>query len=174
MSLDDTRVRTRGRAVAEVAESQVAVEDDEGDVQRELGRIADAHGRLDPEDVVRAAADDDSPLHARFEWDDTRAGHLYRLEQARALIRSVHIPVEVGRTVLVCPVYLQDPERKRGYRALTELRTEPENARAVMRLEVSRIAGCLARAEALAKALKLEREVAAVARRLDALRERLK
>lgn len=44
-------------------------------------------GTLLPEDVVETARDPESVLHERFEWNDQIAGHKYRLEQARALIR---------------------------------------------------------------------------------------
>jgi hypothetical protein len=44
------------------------------------------HGILRPADVVEAAKPTDHPLHDRFEWDDTKAGHEYRLWQARELI----------------------------------------------------------------------------------------
>ena len=46
-----------------------------------------AGGVLRPEDVVSFAADPDTELHSRFEWDDTEAAQQYRLWQARQLIR---------------------------------------------------------------------------------------
>lgn len=43
-------------------------------IARELKRIAKAnHGQLLPEKVVEAARPNNSPLHNRFEWDDTEA-----------------------------------------------------------------------------------------------------
>lgn len=54
----------------------------------ELRRIAAAHsGILRPEDVIKAAKAESNPLHSAFTWDNTRAAHLWRLEQARHLIR---------------------------------------------------------------------------------------
>lgn len=55
----------------------------------ELKRIAarNAGGILDPAEVVAAARPKSSPLHSRFEWDNTKAGEQYRLWQARTLIR---------------------------------------------------------------------------------------
>ena len=41
--------------------------------------------------VVKAAKNKRSPLHSRFEWDDTKAGQEYRLIQARQLIRTVKL-----------------------------------------------------------------------------------
>lgn len=63
------------------------------EVTIELRRIsAENLGMLRAADVVEAAADAASPLHSFFEWDDSEAGYLYRLQQARALIR---VTVEV-------------------------------------------------------------------------------
>jgi len=42
---------------------------------------------LKPEEVVKAASAESSPLHSRFEWNDGEAAHQYRLGQARNLIR---------------------------------------------------------------------------------------
>jgi len=48
---------------------------------------------LTPEAVVDAAKDKSNPLHAVFEWDDGKAGHQFRLQQANTLIRSVVVTV---------------------------------------------------------------------------------
>lgn len=54
----------------------------------ELERIRRQHGgTLRPVDVVSAAKSKSSPLHSYFEWDDGKAAHQHRLEQARLLIR---------------------------------------------------------------------------------------
>lgn len=50
-------------------------------------------GDLTPEAVVEAAKDKRNPLHAVFEWDDSKAAHEYRLQQAGVLIRSVVVTV---------------------------------------------------------------------------------
>ena len=43
---------------------------------------------LHAEDVVAAARDPLSPLHSKFQWDDSKAAHRYRLWQARQIIAS--------------------------------------------------------------------------------------
>lgn len=48
-------------------------------------------GRLTPPAVVEAARNNRHPLHRFFEWDDKIAAESFRLDQARALIRSVAI-----------------------------------------------------------------------------------
>lgn len=57
-------------------------------LREELQSIYEEHGYLTPRNVVEAAMPSDHPLHGRFVWDDTVAGPLYRLDQARDLIRS--------------------------------------------------------------------------------------
>ena len=53
-------------------------------------------GNLSPVAVVDAARAADHPLHDRFEWDDTKAGEAYRIEQARRMIRAVVTVVNNG------------------------------------------------------------------------------
>lgn len=64
-------------------------------------------GLLRPAAVVEAARDESSPLHSAFEWDDTEAARLFRLDQAQRLIRSFKIKVEddSGRT-FEAPVFV--------------------------------------------------------------------
>jgi hypothetical protein len=52
-------------------------------------------GRLHPGDVVEDAQNRRSPLHPAFEWEEAVAANKYRLDQARALIRSLQV-VEVS------------------------------------------------------------------------------
>src|SRR5258708_39882202 len=59
------------------------------DLKTELLAIRDEHGKLTAALIVEEAAAEDHPLHGRFEWDDSVAGHKYRLTQARQLIRVV-------------------------------------------------------------------------------------
>jgi prophage DNA circulation protein len=59
------------------------------DAARELERIRAEVGDLTPQAVLLHAADERAPLHTAFEWDDSKAGHEYRLNQARGLIRAV-------------------------------------------------------------------------------------
>lgn len=48
-------------------------------------------GKLTPKAVVDAASAKTSVLHRHFEWDDSKAAHQFRLDQARSLIRSIHV-----------------------------------------------------------------------------------
>jgi hypothetical protein len=49
------------------------------------------NGEVRPESVVAAARLKKSLLHNAFEWDNTVAGKEYRLEQARRMLRSLHV-----------------------------------------------------------------------------------
>jgi len=60
-------------------------------IEREFGRIIERRGALSADAVVDAARAPASPLHRHFEWNDAKAGHAYRLAQARYLIRSITI-----------------------------------------------------------------------------------
>jgi hypothetical protein len=114
------------------------------------------NGRLLPVDVVEAARPEDSPLHSRFEWDDTEAAVKYRLSQARALIRTVKIDVVVHEIPLSVTGYVRDPDadaRAAGYRSVVSLRTEEDSARAAIVNEMTRVAAAVRRAKAVAAVL---------------------
>jgi len=69
-----------------------------GSLRDELAKIHQQKQRLTAEAVVEAAAPASHPLHNRFEWDDSVAGHKYRLVQATELIRSVEVNFVVDET----------------------------------------------------------------------------
>ena len=58
------------------------------EIQKELARLTKLGGGvLKPEAVVKTAKSKKSVLHECFDWDDTSAAKLWRLRQARELIR---------------------------------------------------------------------------------------
>lgn len=62
----------------------------EEQIIKECLLIAKTHGGiLRMEDVVEFARNPKTALHEKFNWDDTEAAHLYRLYQARNLIRVI-------------------------------------------------------------------------------------
>ena len=64
----------------------------------ELERIRVQHnGRLTQDDVVTEARDKASPLHPAFEWNDKKAAHQWRLEQASYMIRSITVVMDETR-----------------------------------------------------------------------------
>ena len=70
----------------------------------ELQLVEREYGNLSPANVVEwGRANTKSQIHKSIEWDDSKAGDLYRLEQARGIIRvSVriievkHDPIKIG------------------------------------------------------------------------------
>ena len=56
-----------------------------------LQEIYDRRGQLDPNIVLEEARPPASPLHDRFEWDDSVAAEAWRKEQAHQLIVSVKV-----------------------------------------------------------------------------------
>ena len=48
-------------------------------------------GAVTAEGLVKVAETKRNPLHHEFTWDDSVAGHEYRLIQARSMLRSFHI-----------------------------------------------------------------------------------
>ena len=98
-------------------------------VAAELKRIAKANGGLlQPETVVEEARDESSPLHSRFQWDDTVGAQLYRIYQARQLIR-VTVEVITG-TDETCDVFVSlSPDREResgGYRVMLDVLSDAD------------------------------------------------
>lgn len=69
-----------------------------------LARLA-ADDRLTREAIVAAAAPQRAPLHRYFEWDDSEAARLYRLEQAG----------QIRRCILVRPIDEPDQEPVRAF-----------------------------------------------------------
>jgi hypothetical protein len=56
-----------------------------------------AKSKLTPRSVVEAARSKSSPIHGCFEWDDRKASDLYRLVQARAILGSIEVTVQVSK-----------------------------------------------------------------------------
>ena len=81
----------------------------------ELERLYTENGKLDAESYVNAAIDASSPLHKTLEWDDGKAGHEYRLQQARTIIRAI---VVVTDDALPSQVYVK-VDKHRGYQPIS-------------------------------------------------------
>lgn len=98
-------------------------------VVNELKRIAQEHGGiLQPETVVAQARPVTSPLHNKFEWNDRKAGHEYRLWQARALIKVV-VEVLPGMQEASDVFVSLSSDRTRhggGYRVMTEVLSDAD------------------------------------------------
>jgi len=60
-------------------------------INAEMSRIYGKFGMVKPSIVVKEATSKRSPIHDEFEWDNDKAGHKYRLIQARTLIRVARV-----------------------------------------------------------------------------------
>jgi hypothetical protein len=58
------------------------------DVEK-VGKELEQIDRRDPKSVVFFAEDEKSELHKCFTWDDHKAAHYWRLEEARTVIQSI-------------------------------------------------------------------------------------
>lgn len=142
-----------------------------------LAALEDAGGGVSAERVVEAARDPEHPWHARFVWDDAVAGEKYRLQQARALIRSVVYERRIERTVTRSVRYIRDPDamaHEQRYVSVIALRADEERARSALILEYARAAALLRRTRALAEVLGQNHRVAEIVDALDNLSELLR
>lgn len=145
-------------------------------IQQRFAKIEKRHGgRLTPDAVLADAQDPTSPTHDYFTWDDAKAGHAYRLDQARALISSVRVVFRTETTTVRSVAYVRDPSLpsgEQGYVAVARLRTDADAAREALIAEFSRVADLLRRARELAVALHASDEVEALLRSVVGLRQR--
>jgi hypothetical protein len=126
-------------------------------IKVELDIIAKKNrGRLAAEKVLDEAKSPRHPLHSEFEWNDKKAGHKYRLEQARELIRLVTISF-VHHSVKICaPYYVKSPHvpaNQQGHVALTSSEIQQADAVAILLAEIERVEGCVERGRAVAALL---------------------
>ena len=129
-------------------------------------------GRITPEEVVEAATDESSPLHDFFEWDDGIAGHRFRLEQARTLIRSVTVTIKTETVSVSTVAYVRDPSvdsRDQGYVSVSRIRKHEDACRDVLLSEFGRVNAHLNRARSLAQVFGLADEVDSISETVSAL-----
>lgn len=95
-------------------------------IAAELDAIYRKRGGLDPVFVVSwAGKHPNSALYSKFEWNDAKASHEYRLWQARQVITEVEVEYPDGkvRQVYVSPM----PRRKRGgYATLVDVLSDKQ------------------------------------------------
>ena len=120
---------------------------------QELKAIESRAGKLTPEQVVNAAADEASALHSCFTWDDSEAAAKWRLDEAREIIRSVRIETVIEERTIRSVAYVHDPGQDTndaGY--ISMLKVSKPDAVEVVRAELNAIAALLERAIGIAQA----------------------
>jgi hypothetical protein len=97
-------------------------------VGKALGQISAKNGgRLRPAHVVDAARPPRHSLHRHFIWDDRKAAELHRLDQARALIRSiVVVDDDADDDDQSRPAFVSVVQDGRAYRAIDEVLRSPD------------------------------------------------
>lgn len=85
-------------------------------VGKEFERIESEHGEITADLVLQEATPEDSPLHELFEWDDPKAAHSYRLQQAVVLICNLtrEVESEDEETPLITRAYVDVSENTKG------------------------------------------------------------
>ncbi len=101
--------------------------EDRPQVEAELEQIRCADGgTLEAARVVAFAEDEDTAIHKYLMWDDTEAAGLYRIEQARCLIRAVVTVLPRSNTPTRAYVSLPADRRGVGYRATADVMTDDD------------------------------------------------
>lgn len=78
---------------------------DPDEALNEIQRAESLMGKITAETVLAVASDESSPIHPLFEWDDSKAGHMYRLSQARSIINNIEVKVISDDETRVIPVF---------------------------------------------------------------------
>jgi hypothetical protein len=92
----------------------------------ELERIRMEHGALQSATIVAESEREDAPLHPFFDWDDAIAAHLYRLETARRLVRSIEVVRDDLPPVSMYVHYANPDTSEGGYEQLSVIVTHPD------------------------------------------------
>ena len=82
--------------------------------QEDLERIVGAFerkGTINLGEIVAAAKAKNHPLHDQFEWDDKKAAHQYRLQQAATIVRRIVSTTPIAPDVVrIVRTYISRPE----------------------------------------------------------------
>jgi|SRR3954469_11086529 hypothetical protein len=105
------------------------------DLEGLLREVRDNRGKLTPQNVVEEASPEGHPLHSHFEWDDSIAGHEFRIIQARQLIRRVTVTRVASSTdlpVRVRTFHSVAGPTGRSYEPIDEIIQEPMTMRILL------------------------------------------
>lgn len=132
----------------------------------ELEAIAAEHeGLVEPKAVVNRARPSRAPLHGCFEWDDTRAGEMFRETQARELIRSLVVVQEDAgggaEEVRLAFVHVELADESKGYVTTAQMLSDEDLRSQVLHDALELLNGVKKRFEQLSE---LREVFAAVAR----------
>ena len=140
------------------------------EIDAEISRIYNENGSITPDLVIKAAEDPNNVLHHLFEWDNSKAGNAYRVDQARQIITSVKINIVTESRTISAVSYVRDPRLsndQQGYVSVAKLKTDKDLAKDSIRYEFQRAYAHLHRAKTHAEILGMEDEVSALLNTLE-------
>lgn len=120
-------------------------------IEQCLSEIVNHNGRLTQEMILTEAENEKHPLHEYFVWDDSVAGHKYRLAQATAMILSTRFvcfltekrtkgaakdAIEGAKDATQVRRYLPDFKNE-GFRERPDVLGDAEARRAVIERKIS-------------------------------------
>ena len=140
------------------------------EIDAEISRIYNENGSITPDLVIKAAKDPNNVLHHLFEWDDSKAGNAYRVDQARQIITSVKINIVTESRTISAVSYVRDPRLpndQQGYISVAKLKTDKDLAKDSIKYEFQRAYAHLHRAKTHAEILGMEDQVSALLNTLE-------
>lgn len=140
------------------------------EIDAEISRIYNENGSITPDLVIKAAKDPNNVLHHLFEWDDSKAGNAYRVDQARQIITSVKINIVTESRTISAVSYVRDPRLpndQQGYISVAKLKTDKDLAKDSIRYEFQRAYAHLHRAKTHAEILGMGDQVSALLNTLE-------
>lgn len=114
----------------------------ESTILEELRIIKGDAPTIDPEAVVAFAANPNTALHSQFEWDDSKAGHEFRLLQARQVIRVKYTVLDNGsgeQTPMRMFVSVREGGKAAGYMPTSEVINDDQRRAELVSALVRRI-----------------------------------
>lgn len=138
---------------------------------REFQRIEAREGAVTPHALLDASRPVDAPLHALFEWDNTKAAERWRLNQAQEIISSLRIVVREGEADIPAMAYVEvaaggDRHRK-AFLPMTSVVDDGERRVQFLLGELRNLEGILRRTEAFGEMAPLRDAVQQVRRDLQ-------
>ena len=96
-----------------------------------LSGLAEERKGLQPKDIVEESRDKKALLHPCFDWNDDTAAEKYRIEQAKAIVRSISVTVldaDVPPVRAFLSITEREPDEPGRNRVYMSTRTLMENA----------------------------------------------
>lgn len=101
-----------------------------------VAQLESRHGIARANELLELLTPESHPLHHELEWDNDKWGEAGRLEQCRAMIRSVRMVIrEENLPPRSVPVYTRDPRQKEhggGYVNLRKVVGDHQHSREIL------------------------------------------